>query len=114
MHVCFDYYCCNYFHFPNITVLRVDQQQRVTVGDVSLDKLNFLFQQEQSVGSGYHHHHQKWLAPESIEDGEFSEKSDVVCTTAFKFFKFACCLLILVVIWCDSMGNIQLWQSSIQ
>ena len=56
----------------------------------------------------------KWLAIESLADGIYSEKSDVVCiihplpTTLVPMYFF-----FTVGLWCDVLGDIQLWQTSI-
>ena len=46
----------------------------------------------------------KWLAPESINDGVFSEKSDVVrnLSTAIATAQIPA---IIVVVWCDLLGD---------
>ena len=51
-----------------------EKQQRVIVGDVSFSKLRDLSEKQSRCSSPY----SRWLAPESISDGEFTEKSDVV------------------------------------
>ena len=52
----------------------------------------------------------KWMALESLHDGIFSEKTDVVRT----FNKQAQLLMyMLVVLWCAVLGGIQSWEDSI-
>ena len=59
----------------------------------------------------------KWLAPESIHDGVFNEKTDVVSFQ--KRFQSTICAnhvcdnIPLVVIWCDMLGHIHMWQISL-
>ena len=57
----------------------------------------------------------KWMAPESLSDGHFSEKSDVVymfLSTAFQNIpKFP--FPLTVVIWGDNVGDIQWREGSI-
>ena len=84
----------------------------------------------------------KWLAPESIQDGVFNEKTDVVSLACLGHRRpsncghklhhtvavpntFASYILIVqssfpfshmvlaVVIWCDVLGGIHLWQTSL-
>ena len=55
----------------------------------------------------------KWMAPESIKLGIFSEKSDVVSTPVLSVSVKVVALLLLhlctVVIWCDLLGDIYGW-----
>ena len=50
----------------------------------------------------------KWLAPESLSDGKFSEKSDVVRNHSLHVALLieSCTLLCVVVIWCDLLGGV--------
>ena len=54
----------------------------------------------------------KWMAPESLSDGHFSEKSDVVCT-GMSDTQHNLAIIFLVVIWSDTMGDIQWWEISL-
>ena len=55
----------------------------------------------------------KWMAPESLSDGVFSEKSDVVGSRYIIVIHSAGCIVsrntgtCAVVIWCDLLGDIQ-------
>ena len=58
----------------------------------------------------------KWMAPESLSDGHFSEKSDVVCVLLvdnhplmYASVTVPSSLLCVstVVIWCDNVGDLQ-------
>ena len=57
----------------------------------------------------------KWMAPESLSDGHFSEKSDVVCflKVPMYFFSLSLSLFSTVVIWGDNVGDIQWREDSI-
>lgn len=46
----------------------------------------------------------KWMAIESIHDGIFSEKSDVV-SYIYKIFQENCFKFFAVVIWCTVLGS---------
>ena len=54
----------------------------------------------------------RWMAPESIEDEVYNESTDVVsacpsvCLILFHQWSSFC----VVVIWCDSLGDIHLWE----
>ena len=54
----------------------------------------------------------KWMAPESLSDGHFSEKSDVVCQAVY-LITVKCLVLCIashtVVIWSNYVGDIQWW-----
>ena len=66
----------------------------------------------------------KWMPPESLEDGLFSQQSDVVCYAGLRilnntmqgnfFLIIFCnalpCTLCPVVIWCNLLGDIHSWQ----
>ena len=53
----------------------------------------------------------KWMALESIHDGLFSEKTDVVC---LEYSNVSCYYFIfIVVLWNSMLGNIQSWKSSL-
>ena len=57
----------------------------------------------------------KWMAPESLSDGHFSEKSDVVCVLIITYLQCfhsslqnrSLMFLHAVVIWCDNVGDLQ-------
>ena len=56
----------------------------------------------------------RWMAPESIENNIYDEKTDVVSTCSMKY----CMHLpnyysLLVGIWSDLLGDFYLWESSI-
>ena len=64
----------------------------------------------------------KWMAPESLNDGIFTEKTDVVNITSFASFLLTTCLTImvciyshiLVVIWSGMLGDLHRWKSSLR
>ena len=56
------------------------------------------------------------MAPESLTDGHFSEKSDVVCELKEQLtnsYYFPLSVLPTVVIWSDNVGDIQWREGSI-
>ena len=56
----------------------------------------------------------KWMAPESLNDGHFSEKSDIVCLLKEQHTLLPLSLLpTVVIIWSDNMGDIQWREGSI-
>lgn len=64
--------CCQIF---SILRIHIDgKKRRVVIGDVSFSKLRDFSNTEDRCTSP----HRRWLAPESILEGEFTEKSDVV------------------------------------
>ena len=50
----------------------------------------------------------KWMAPESLRDGLFNEKSDVVSLAII--IKNKCYALTAVVIWNYLLGGVQCWE----
>ena len=58
----------------------------------------------------------KWMAPESLSDGHFSEKSDVVSESVCDNWVACseCVLLLAVVLWCGDVGDIQWRQGSVR
>ena len=60
--------------FASLRVNIDKNQQQVIVGDPSFSRLKDFSEKQGCCTSP----HSRWLAPESILDGEFTEKSDVV------------------------------------
>ena len=52
----------------------------------------------------------KWMAPESLRDGLFSEKSDVVSLATFHMLRIMISILTAVVIWHYLLGGVQWWE----
>ncbi len=55
----------------------------------------------------------KWMALESIHDGLFSEKTDVVCLEYDNVSCYYCYFIFIVVLWNSMLGNLQSWKSSL-
>ena len=56
----------------------------------------------------------KWMAPESLSDGYFSEKSDVVLINNITgVAQYTSLSVFTVVIWSDNVGDIQWRKGSI-
>ena len=57
----------------------------------------------------------RWMAPESIEHNIYNESSDVVsmCILTSSLNPIKTLSNCVVVIWCNSLGDIQLWKNSI-
>ena len=68
--------------FVTDTILRLDHQGNVKVGDFGLAEdmyaTGYVREESKSVKLPY-----KWMPPESLEDGLFSEHSDVVCMSCY-------------------------------
>jgi len=61
----------------------------------------------------------KWMPPESIVDGIFTEKSDVVSATNMKhtrssIYDTACTSSYAVVFWSHMLGGVHWWSHSLQ
>ena len=54
----------------------------------------------------------KWMAPESIENDVYTEATDVVSKDIAAALVY-CCVLCVVVIWSDSVGDLHLWEDPI-
>ena len=54
----------------------------------------------------------KWMAPESIENDVYTEATDVV-SKGIAAASIYCCVLCVVVIWSDSVGDLHLWEDPI-
>ena len=72
------------------------------------------YRQEKSNGGAEERLPIRWMAPESIENNIYDEKTDVVSTCSMKY----CMHLpnyysLLVGIWSDLLGDFYLWESSI-
>ena len=59
----------------------------------------------------------RWMAVESLHDGIFSEKTDVVRYTLATISKCPSYILLLmqfaVVIWCDVLGGVLTWKNAL-
>ena len=68
--------------FVTAAILRLDHQGNVKVGDFGLAEdmyaTGYVREESKSVKLPY-----KWMPPESLEDGLFSEHSDVVCMSCY-------------------------------
>ena len=99
----------------NDSLLRIDSHFLIKITDFGLSEDVFLRNYyREGVDGEMAKLPFKWMAPESLSDGHFSEKSDVVgqlfflltyvhVYTAIKIVK----RLPTVVIWCDNVGDIQ-------
>ena len=95
-----------------LILCRIDSQFVIKITDFGLSEDIFLrnYFREGLTGDGAKLP-VKWMAPESLSDGHFSEKSDVVCEIGY--IRLTHCTYrvyyFTVVIWCDNVGGIQWW-----
>ena len=100
--------------------LRIDAHFLIKITDFGLSEDVFernYFRQDSSSGEAVKLP-VKWMAPESLSDGHFSEKSDVVGTqlgskSKTLFHSLSLSSLPTVVIWSDNVGDIQWREGSI-
>ena len=101
--------------------LRVDESLRIKVADFGLTR--DIYSTEYYRIEKHTTLPVKWMALESLLDGYFDEKTDVVCITICVYMCTFICLVILqdlilklvyiVVIWSHLLGGILTWQNTI-
>ena len=99
---------------------RIDENNVIKVADFGLceDVYNsgYFSQSREEAVSREERVPIRWMAPESIENGRYSEKTDVVSSTFCNEKCVLCvcvcvCVCVCIVgIWSDMLGNIHLWE----
>ena len=107
------------FHVYRIVYIRIDDNGIIKVADFGLSEdiyaCNYFRQlkgSDNKSASSTVKLPVKWMALESLHDGLFSEKSDVV-SIHLPLHSFTCnhyqILNFIVVLWCAVLGSVQPW-----
>lgn len=97
-----------------MTEYRIDSKGVIKVSDFGLTRNSYeklYVRQDKSQGVKLPI---KWLAIESLNDGVFSEKTDVVGNSFIHCIYTSCILHIYtVVLWGDMLGGVQWWEGAL-
>ena len=109
---------CVMLHINSFSSSRIDAHFQIRISDFGLSEDVFVKNYFRQGSAGEEVKLPvKWMAPESLSDGHFSEKSDVVRTEILIYMSlirhfilmlfYTYTLNLTVVIWCDYVGDIQ-------